>query len=40
LFDWLHDVTKGEDTLMPRLIKIGIAIIVIGVLLSIWRNLN
>jgi len=29
LFDWLHDVTKGEDPLRPWLTKIGIAIIVI-----------
>ncbi len=40
LFDWLHDVRKGKDTIRPMLIKIGIAIIIIGVLLSIWNYFN
>jgi hypothetical protein len=36
LFDWLHDVTKGEDTLRPKLVKISIVIIVIIVLSIAW----
>jgi hypothetical protein len=40
MFDWLNDVTKGEDSLRPRLTKIGIAILIIWVLLSIWSYLN
>jgi len=40
LFDWLHDVTKGEDPLKPRLIKIAIAILVIYILFSIWGCFN
>ncbi len=42
LFDWFHDVTKGEDTLRPKLVKISIVIIVIIVLSIAWdllRNL-
>jgi len=42
LFDWLHDETKGEDTLRPKLVKVSIVIIVFIVLPILWgllRNL-
>jgi hypothetical protein len=32
LFDWLHDVTKGEDTLRPKLVKVSLIIFVFIVL--------
>ncbi len=40
LFDWLHDVNKGEDTLRPKLVKISIVIIVIIVLSIVWDLLR
>jgi len=40
LFDWLHDVTKGEDTLRPKLVKLSIVIIVIIVLSIAWDILK
>ena len=36
LFDWLHDVTKDEDTLRPKLVKVSIVIIVFIVLSIVW----
>jgi hypothetical protein len=40
MFDWLHDGTKGEDTLRPKLVKISIVIIVIIALSIAWDILK
>jgi len=40
LFDWLHDVTKGEDTLKPILIRTVIVLIVTIILWNIWSILR
>ncbi len=37
IFDWLHDVTKGEDTLRPKFIRVLIILVVIGILCSLWN---
>lgn len=35
-FDWLHDASKGEDTLRPKMVKVSIVIIVFIVLSILW----
>ena len=40
MFDWFHDVTKGEDTLRPKLVKVSIVIIVFIVLSIAWGLLR
>jgi len=40
IFDWLHDVTKGEDTLRPKLVKGSIVFIIFIVLSIVWGLLR
>jgi len=34
--DWLHDVSKGEDTFRPKMAKVSIVIILFIVLSIVW----
>ena len=35
-FDWLHDVSKGEDTFRPKMVIVSIVIIVFIILSIVW----
>ncbi len=37
MFDWLHDETKGKDTMRPKFIWALIIFVVIGILSSLWN---
>lgn len=36
IFDWLHDVSKGEDTFRPKMVKVSIVIILFIILSIVW----
>ena len=36
IFDWLHDVSKGEDTFRPKMVKVSIVIILFAIMSALW----